>query len=322
MIEINNISDIKSLQGRFISFDTETTGLNYVRDHIISIAGVEIINGKFTGRQFQGFLQPRVIIHSEATKVHKMNNCFYKKYYSDIYKSDYDIIKGFTEFVNDSVLIAYNANFDFHFLNKELKYWKLPAISREKFFCSMRLFKNIFGEFDSSFKKGITLSKCCEYLGVNSAFNDYHSALYDAFMCGRLTISLFDFIKKKEMKIKKIEKNQKNKKKSEIDMDLEIGARKENKEEDTYTQLTEESNNETTKDMSREVLNEYSEKITKFEYSSLLEDYLIFENLSSSKENMYLSQKRENNEKEYKEQSLLEEYNITDHDLKIIFNNC
>ena len=218
----NYLTELKDLKGRFISFDTETTGLNYSRDHIISIAGVEIIDGCLTGRQFQGFIEPRVIINSEAIKVHKMDNNYYKEYHKKTYQSDYQVIKNFMEFVGDSILIAYNANFDYNFLHRELTHWKLPSVNKDKFFCSMKLFKNIFGEIDPSLKKGITLSKCCDYLGIKSAHQNYHSALYDAYICARLTCGLFDFLQKKKKKSCKNKMTKEIKEKSINDKSADI----------------------------------------------------------------------------------------------------
>jgi DNA polymerase-3 subunit epsilon len=284
----NYLTELKDLKGRFISFDTETTGLNYSRDHIISIAGVEIIDGCLTGRQFQGFIEPRVIINSEAIKVHKMDNNYYKEYHKNTYQSDYQVIKNFMEFVGDSVLIAYNANFDYNFLHRELAHWKLPNVNKDKFFCSMKLFKNIFGEIDPSLKKGITLSKCCDYLGIKSAHQNYHSALYDAYICARLTCGLFDFIQKKKKssgnrKIKEIKEKSINDKSSELLYNNveQINSILENIDNNIKDYYSEEKQNLNpfSKDINQEA-NESSTKV--FDHSKIQNERIELNNLVST----------------------------------------
>ena len=52
--------------GRYIVFDTETTGLEPKENNIIEIAGIEIMNGKLTGNQFHAFFCPRYKISETA----------------------------------------------------------------------------------------------------------------------------------------------------------------------------------------------------------------------------------------------------------------
>lgn len=212
------LSDIQDLKGRYISFDTETTGLSTTTDHLISIAGVEIIDGRLTGRQFEGFISPRNPICESATKVHKLDSNFYTNYYSNTYQSDENVIRNFAEFVGDSPLIAYNASFDQGFLYKELSNFKIKALLQNKFVCAMRLFKNIFSSIDSSIKKGVTLESCCKYLGVYSPSNqNFHSALYDAFMCARITCKMMEFKLSRQIVRKKSKVNVNNNKAQKTD---------------------------------------------------------------------------------------------------------
>ena len=66
--------------GRYIVFDTETTGLEPKENNIIEIAGIEIINGKLTGNQFHAFFYPRYKISETAEEKHRMSQNFFKTY--------------------------------------------------------------------------------------------------------------------------------------------------------------------------------------------------------------------------------------------------
>ena len=209
--ETDFLPNIYNLNERLVAFDTETTGLKCNRDHIISIAAVEIKNGRLTGNQFQGYITPRIKMEQAAINVHKLENNFYDVYFTDTYKSDIEVMQNFCNFVGNSILIAYNAIFDYNFLYKELMFWKLPIIPKNKFFCCMKYFKKIYGEIDPSLKKSLTLKRSCDYLGLKSITEDYHSALYDSIMCARLICKLLDFCNSKRktnlVKVNKLSNN-------------------------------------------------------------------------------------------------------------------
>ena len=214
---LTNIPDIK---GRYIVLDTETTGLYpNVRDHIISLAGIEIIDGRLTGLQFQGYIQPRVFIGEGAISIHKLNNNFYSEYFKDTYKSDFEVLNNFRKFVDDSLVFAHNATFDYQFLYKEFKQFNIPPIEKSNFRCTMKIFKKVFSEVDPTLKANVKLSNCCNYLGIKAMNENYHNALYDAYMCARLICFIFDFknIKTQQNSLRKKSNDEKsNKEKSNV----------------------------------------------------------------------------------------------------------
>ena len=102
---------------RQIILDTETTGLDFKSGHrIIEIGCVEILNRRFTGEEFQTYLNPDREIDEEAEKIHGLSAGFLKDKprFNEIFESFYAFIK-------DSELIIHNAGFDLGFLNNEIK---------------------------------------------------------------------------------------------------------------------------------------------------------------------------------------------------------
>lgn len=100
-----------------VILDTETTGLDIQSgNRVIEIGCVEIIDRKFTGREFHTFLNPERVVEPGAFKVHGRSNDFLSD--KPIFK---DVYKDFLAFINDSELLIHNADFDIGFLNNEFK---------------------------------------------------------------------------------------------------------------------------------------------------------------------------------------------------------
>ena len=102
---------------RQVVLDTETTGIDFKSGHrVIEIGCVEIINRRFTGQEYQTYLNPDREIDEGAQKVHGLSVEFLKDKPRFI-----DIVDDFFEFIKDSELLIHNAEFDVGFLNSELK---------------------------------------------------------------------------------------------------------------------------------------------------------------------------------------------------------
>jgi len=101
---------------RQIIIDIETTGLNYRDGHrIIEIGAIELIDRKYTGKQFHKYINPQRPVENTAFNIHGISNNFLldKPLFSNI-------IDDFIEFITGSELIAHNADFDINFINYEI----------------------------------------------------------------------------------------------------------------------------------------------------------------------------------------------------------
>ncbi|OGF59938.1 MAG: hypothetical protein A2Y62_07745 [Candidatus Fischerbacteria bacterium RBG_13_37_8] len=104
----------------FISIDTETTGLYPDKgDKICEIAAV-LFHQKRKHFEPLGFfwylINPLRSIPEETSQIHGITDEIIK--YSPSFT---DIIPSFLEFINNSILAAYNSDFDMYFINKELQ---------------------------------------------------------------------------------------------------------------------------------------------------------------------------------------------------------
>lgn len=181
-------------KGRYIVFDTETTGLKK-NDHIVELGAHEIIDGKLTGGQFHIYIRPRLQMEEIVIRIHQITNNYYNDFYQDIYQDDKQNLINFINWVGDSLIFAHNATFDLNALNLELKYWGLNEFPIEKFRCSMRIFKEVIGRIEPYFDdKFICLEKCCRFFELNSNEKCFHNALFDSFMTGRVICKLYEVL--------------------------------------------------------------------------------------------------------------------------------
>ena len=160
--------------GRIICFDIETTGFEYMRgDRCIEIGAVEMIDGTITDNTFHEYINPDgKIIPPESYMVHKISNAFLED------KPKMAVVAPrFLDFVGDSPIVAHNGlDFDFPFINHELRMIGLPEIPRAQQLDSIVIARNrVFGP------KSYTLDALAKWYGISlTARADAHGALIDA----------------------------------------------------------------------------------------------------------------------------------------------
>ncbi len=169
---------------RIICFDLETTGFEYAKgDRVIEIGGVEIIDGKLSDKTFHAYINPDgKIIPPSAYMVHKLSN----EFLSDKPKMD-SVAPQLLEFLGDSQIVAHNGlDFDFPFINYELRALGLPEISRERQIDSIVVARHkIFGP------KEYTLDALAKWFNVSLAARaDAHGALIDAEILAKVYMEL------------------------------------------------------------------------------------------------------------------------------------
>ena len=239
-IDWSKLNDIETLisqknngkKVRCIVFDTETTGVNHKKDHILELACVEVVDFGLTGRTFHIYIKPRVFIPKKVQELNHINYDDYKKYWENYNLDTKTQLQNFLDFVGeDSYLVAHNATFDYYFINSELKYWGLPELSSDRFRCTLRMTKKLFKSegIESPNFKLITL---CDYFKI--LVNDegsYHNGLFDTTMTSKLLIHLY----KKFANINDVDYNEGNNKYAHFHLNNLPPTKK--KEESNYKNL-------------------------------------------------------------------------------------
>ena len=166
-----------------IFLDTETTGLDYKSGHkLIEIACVELENRKFTGREFQSYVNPNRSIDPGAVKVHGLSQEFLsdKPLFTDIYLDLLEFIKG-------AELLIHNAEFDLGFINNELALNNIPdrvEDHAEKITDTLLMARQIHpGQRNS-------LEVLTERYNVQGYDRSYHGALVDSKILGEVYLSM------------------------------------------------------------------------------------------------------------------------------------
>ncbi len=106
----------QSLSDTYVVFDLETTGFSSVKDKIIEIGAVKVVEGRITER-FSTFVNPKRPIPFEITQLTGISDQMVMDA-PDIES----VLPDFMEFVGDAVLVAHNAGFDVGFIEQNLRY--------------------------------------------------------------------------------------------------------------------------------------------------------------------------------------------------------
>ena len=168
---------------RQIVLDTETTGLATAQGHrIIEIACIEMVNRRFTGREYHCFLNPEREIDEGAEAVHGMSR-------ADLENQPRfsDIADEFLEFIKDGELIIHNAEFDIGFLEYELRLMKYPKpeiTEHATVLDTLSLARKLHpGQRNS-------LDALCKRYDVDASRRNVHGALIDAELLAKVYLAM------------------------------------------------------------------------------------------------------------------------------------
>ena len=172
------------MSNRLISFDTETTGLDFKSgDRVVEIGAVEILGRSKTGELFQTYLNPEGKQMSEgASEITNISNEQLKN--APKFK---DVVEEFIKFINGAELVIHNAEFDIGFINNELR-----LIDHE-----IKDIRDICTVFDTLIhaRKAFpgqrnNLNALSMRLGISGYDRTYHGALLDAQILADTYLSL------------------------------------------------------------------------------------------------------------------------------------
>ena len=167
---------------REIIFDTETTGLDPENgDKIVEIGMIEILDLLPTGKSFHCYINPMRSVPIEAQKVHGLTDAFLKDF--PVF-GDAEICDAMLEFIQDSQLVAHNAEFDRKFLNAELRNVGLPIIEQKRCVDTMLLARKKFPGAPAS------LDALCKRFAIDLKERDKHGALIDAKLLAAVYLEL------------------------------------------------------------------------------------------------------------------------------------
>lgn len=165
---------------REIILDTETTGLDPAAgDRIVEIGALELANHLPTGRTFHVYINPEREMRKEAEAVHGLSTAFLSG--KPVFAA---IAQDFMEFIADAMLVIHNASFDIGFLNAELGFLGLPAISQHRVIDTLHLARQKHPGASNS------LDALCRRYGVDNSKRTKHGALLDSELLAEVYLEL------------------------------------------------------------------------------------------------------------------------------------
>ncbi|MDA8710789.1 DNA polymerase III subunit epsilon [Alphaproteobacteria bacterium] len=155
---------------REIILDIETSGLDYKEGHRVIEIGCIELNRKEVGSYFHRYINPLKTLTEENMNIHGITNEFLED--KPLFE---DVADDLLSFIQDSFIIAHNANFDVGFLNHELKKISKPTIDKDRVVDTVVIARNRFPG------QQVNLDALVKKLKVNSLIDrEFHGALKDA----------------------------------------------------------------------------------------------------------------------------------------------
>ncbi|MCH5304258.1 MAG: PolC-type DNA polymerase III, partial [Ruminococcus sp.] len=165
----------ENLDGTFICFDIETTGLSARKDKITEIGAVKIVNGEVVDT-FSTFINPEMPIPAKITELTGINDLMVKDA-----PSQSDAVSAFLDFADGNILVAHNAPFDTSFIRAACENmgvtYNLTSID------TVAICRNILTDI-----KNCKLDTVAKYMRLGS-FN-HHRAIDDAQMLSSIFVEL------------------------------------------------------------------------------------------------------------------------------------
>ncbi|HYD24588.1 MAG TPA: DNA polymerase III subunit epsilon [Croceibacterium sp.] len=165
---------------REIVFDTETTGLDPASgDRMVEIGCIELVNRVATGRTFHAYFHPDRPMPLAAEQVHGLSDAFLADK-----KRFHEHVLELLEFIEDTPLVAHNAQFDFGFLNYELGVCGHPEVALERMIDTLAIARRRHPGAKHS------LDALCTRYGIDRSHRVRHGALLDAELLAQVYVEL------------------------------------------------------------------------------------------------------------------------------------
>jgi len=187
LVEDSNIvegNSTESLDGSFVVFDLETTGLSNVTEKITEIGAVKVLDGKIVDR-FSTFVNPEKPIPQNIVELTSITD----EMVADAPKIN-EILPSFLDFCEGSVLVAHNAKFDTGFIKVAAKECGLTY--NFSHLDTLMLARCMYPELSNH--KLNTLTK-----HLNVVLENHHRAVDDAKATADIFIKMTDALKELEI---------------------------------------------------------------------------------------------------------------------------
>jgi DNA polymerase-3 subunit epsilon len=169
---------------RFVVFDTETTGFNRMRDRVLSIGAVSLIDNTLNvNDSFEVYLKQE-IFNPETVHIHGI-----LKEGSITKIAELEALKSFLKYIGNSILVGHHINFDIMMMNQILVRNQLPEIKNKTLDTEHLYRTSKHTVYQNTLpKERYTLDQLCDELNVSKS--DRHTASGDALITAILFLKI------------------------------------------------------------------------------------------------------------------------------------
>lgn len=170
---------------RLVIFDFETTGLDFQRDQIIEIGGLLTENGRIVD-EFSSLIKPDQPLSETIVKITGITDAMLKD------KPSIDqVLPDFLKFIEGSILVAHNAEFDMAFLKAAAE--RLGYQLDWPCFCTLKLARFVLPELESR-----NLDTLAQHFGLT--FEARHRSIGDCKVTSAVLQSMLQADQAKQLK--------------------------------------------------------------------------------------------------------------------------
>lgn len=188
---------------RAVVIDTETTGLHaHHGDRVVQIGGIELIDGKPTGKEFMKIINPERSIPKSLNNegIHHITDEVVKG--KPIFK---EIADEFCKFIDNAEIIGHNLPFDITMLENEFKLANRPETFIGRYATDTLKEAEYLLSKDNP-KLHYNLKDLCKFYNLDdSERKNGHDALIDAKLTGQLYLKLNEHTAQAKPAVKKLE---------------------------------------------------------------------------------------------------------------------
>ena len=176
----------------FVVLDTETSGLDYKNDHILSIAAIPIANFQMDlGARFEAYFYRDDFVPGDSVQVHGILNRHLKDG-----EDEKAILASFLDFLKTSIIVGHHVGFDLAILNQALKrnfHLKL----RNKTLDTALLAYRIENPFGGRSRKPTNLDALCKEYQI--PLGERHTAAGDTYITALLFLKLLAKLERRKV---------------------------------------------------------------------------------------------------------------------------
>lgn len=187
-----NTTNLPISETRFVVFDTETTGFNKMRDRVLSIGAVALLNNTISvNDSFEVYLK-QVVFNPETVHIHGILK------EGNITKTpELEALKQFLKYIDNAVLVGHHIGFDIAMINQILERHHLPSL-KNKTLDTETLYRNSkHAVYQSSLpQERYTLDRICDELNVSKS--DRHTASGDALITAIIFLKILARLNKND----------------------------------------------------------------------------------------------------------------------------